>query len=152
MSGSIPLQRAHILTRAGTLRRQPDPILWQRAISGTYDWDGSGILRVNLAALIPCLTLFPPRLAGPASHARFSRLPFPKKSRFIYRCGRRLDIERNASPAAPATQLDPQTPAHIPPTPPEGLLLQRRLPPPPPNHPTHSLAPSLQCAKFWHAV
>lgn len=31
---------------------------------------------------------------------------------------------------APATQLDPQTPAHISP---EGLLLQRRHPPPPPT-------------------
>lgn len=38
------------------------------------------------------------------------------------------------------------------PPPPGGLLLQRRHPPPPPTHPTHSLAPSLQCAKVWHAV
>lgn len=46
-------------------------------------------------------------------------------------------------------QHTPQPPST---TSPKGLLLQRRHPPLPPTHPTHSLAPSLQCAKVWHAV
>lgn len=72
-----------------------------------------------------------------------------KVSSFIYRCGRGLDIERNESPARASDTAGPSdTSAH----PPEGLLLQRRHPPPPPTQPTHSLAPSLQCAKVWHAV
>lgn len=40
MSESIQVcQHAHFVAQAGTLRRQPDPILWKHAISGTYDWE-----------------------------------------------------------------------------------------------------------------
>lgn len=103
-----------------------------------------GILRVNLAALIPCSTLFPPRPAG----RHCTRTSASTKILQFYRRGRRLDIKRSESAAVRAAQLDPQTPAH--PQPPAGGLLLHRRHPPPTTHPIHSLAPSLQCANVWH--
>lgn len=108
-------------------------------------------LRVNLAALIPYLCPCWPyfHLARKTGIARaLQPPPLLEVSSLIYRCGRRLETARhqvNESPAVRVTQLDPQTPAHIP-----GAASPSSLHHP--TAPTHCLAPSFQCAKVWHSV
>lgn len=157
MSGSIRLRlHAHFLTQAGTLRRQPDPILWKHAIKRNIRLGRHSSLRVNLVALIPGLCSCWPyfHLAWTTRHRTGASAASTFKSLW-FDLWMRLPTWNSATSSqwvtgCGATQLDPQTPAHIP----GGLPLHRLsiTPPtptdPPPASPScaHSLSRSFSSA------